>query len=126
MTTKGAYILRSYPFHEYQKASERTMGNPDGLPERERIMIATLGLTGEAGEVADMIKKAFGHGHELDLDKLKKELGDCFWYIAFLCHLCDLDMADVAITNVEKLKARYPEGFSFADSIKRVDVKEGE
>lgn len=70
------------------------------------------GLTGEAGEVADLIKKHFGHGHELDLTKVKKELGDVLWYLSQLAEQFGLSMDDVGEANIAKLKARYPDGFS--------------
>lgn len=77
------------------------------------------GLTGEAGEVADLIKKHFGHGHVLDHDKLKKELGDVMWYLSQLAEQFDLNMEDIAEANITKLKARYPNGFSEEASINR-------
>lgn len=70
------------------------------------------GLTGESGEVADLIKKHFGHGHELDRDKLKKELGDVLWYLARLSAEFGILLSDVADSNIAKLRARYPNGFS--------------
>ena len=71
-----------------------------------------MGVAGEAGEVADMIKKHLGHGHDLDRDKLIKELGDCLWYTATLAKLIGCTLSDVAQQNVEKLAKRYPGGFS--------------
>lgn len=70
------------------------------------------GLTGEAGEVADLIKKHFGHGHELDLIKVNKELGDVLWYLSQLAEQFGLSLDDVAQANIDKLKKRYPDGFS--------------
>ena len=110
-------------FEEYQKSALKTAG---GFPEEERkfwTMITTLGLAGEAGEVADYIKKVFGHGHTLDAEKLKKELGDVLWYVSDICSKFGFSLDEVAKLNVEKLKARYPNGFSQAMSQNR---KEGD
>ena len=97
-------------FSEYQENAART-ANPVEYKVHS-ILISTLGLSGEAGEVADYLKKVYGHGHDLDEERLKKELGDVLWYIADLCTKFDFSMDEVAQLNVEKLKKRYPEGFS--------------
>lgn len=104
---------------EYQKLAMRT--------HAVRIPIVSfsaygLGIAGEAGEVADLIKKVIGHGHDLDREKLKLELGDVLWYVAGLAHLVDLTLDEVAAANVAKLEKRYPNGFSTAASIAREDV----
>ncbi len=70
-----------------------------------------IGLIGEAGEVARLlIRYLWGGG--LDIEKLIKELGDCLWYLTALCTKLGVDLEDVMALNIEKLKARYPEGFS--------------
>ena len=110
-------------FDEYQAEATKTAG---GFEEEDRqfwTLISTLGLTGEAGEVSDYIKKVFGHKHKLDGDKLKKELGDVLWYVSDLCSKFGFSLDEVAKLNVEKLKARYPEGFSPDKSVNR---KEGD
>ena len=78
-----------------------------------------LGITGEAGEVADIIKKAAFHGHELDIPELEKELGDVLWYLANIASVVGLDLSDIAEKNINKLKKRYPEGFSEERSVNR-------
>ena len=83
---------------------------------------AVFGLTSEAGEVAGILQKVY-QGHEFDKEHIKKELGDCLWMIAEACEALDLDMDDVMQTNIDKLKARYPEGFSADRSLHR---KEGD
>ena len=70
-----------------------------------------LGLAGESGETLDMIKKWVFHEKELDKEHLKKEIGDVMWYVAMICESAGFDLDDVLQTNVDKLKARYPEGF---------------
>lgn len=75
------------------------------------VFNACLGLAGEAGETADMIKKWIFHEKELDVEHLKKELGDVMWYMALMCESFGFDLNEILQMNVDKLKARYPEGF---------------
>ena len=95
---------------EYQKLAMRTCSIPYDNKEG-RLHHAVFGLTSEAGEVAGILQKVY-QGHEFDKEHIKKELGDCLWMIAEACEALDLDMDDVMQTNIDKLKARYPEGFS--------------
>lgn len=76
-----------------------------------QLINGVLGLTGEAGEVSDLVKKGIFHEKGIDLEHLKKELGDCAWYLAMICDACGFTLDDVMQTNIDKLKARYPEGF---------------
>ncbi len=101
------------------KAIEDFVSTP-GSPDTGDLLNGALGITGEAGEVADMIKKHVFHGHDLDIDSLVKEIGDVCWYVALLCTAIGVDMASVMEKNIEKLKTRYPEGFSEEASINRV------
>jgi NTP pyrophosphatase (non-canonical NTP hydrolase) len=112
---------------EYQKQAVRTLIDRPGFDiDDENMMIIwnALGLVGEAGEVAEMVKKGILHQHGLFYEKMAKELGDCLWYISALCTKMDLDMGDVMVANISKLKLRYPEGYNSQDSIARVDTQE--
>ena len=79
-------------------------------PENRRIIYPTLGLTGEAGEVADKVKKVIRDGHEEFSDEKRleivKEIGDVLWYCATLSHDLGFDLEEVAQTNVDKLRSR--------------------
>ena len=75
------------------------------------LINGVLGLTGEAGEVSDLVKKGIFHEKGLDMDHIKKEVGDVCWYIALICKACCFDLDSVLEANVEKLKNRYPDGF---------------
>ena len=101
-------------FGRYQLESMRTLPALHGTAEEKKIrrLIAAMGLSGEAGEVLDHIKKIEGHGHEVDKKKLQEELGDVLWYVAALCTYYELDMDKAACGNIHKLRQRYPEGFS--------------
>lgn len=85
------------------------------------ILIHCLGLAGEVGETLDLLKKHLGHGHPLDLDKLKKEFGDVRWYGAVLEDHFGFKSSEVAEANVTKLRARYPDGFSVEASKAKAD-----
>lgn len=102
---------------KYQRLA-RVTANEDS-PEKDRILNWTLGIAGEAGEVSDIIKKAMYHGHELDEEEIIKEIGDILWYLANLSFELDTWLGDVATKNIDKLQARYPEGFSKERSVNR-------
>jgi NTP pyrophosphatase (non-canonical NTP hydrolase) len=106
-------------FDYYQELAIRTK-NKDLSPELSRA-VSALGLVGEAGELADYIKKEVGHSHPSDVNHIRKELGDVLWYVASVCDEYNLSMQDVAEANIDKLRKRYPQGFSTADSIARRD-----
>lgn len=75
------------------------------------IFNACLGMSGEVGEFSDMIKKWVFHEKELDMEHAKKEAGDILWYVVMLCESFGWNMEEIMQMNVDKLKARYPEGF---------------
>jgi NTP pyrophosphatase (non-canonical NTP hydrolase) len=110
-------------FTEYQQAAARTMAPHTGIRSEDRHarLILALGLVGEAGEVADLLKKAEGHGHDLDLSKLAEELMDTLWYIAALATSYGISLEGAAQDNIAKLARRYPSGFSSAASRDRVE-----
>jgi NTP pyrophosphatase (non-canonical NTP hydrolase) len=103
--------------NEYQATIERTA--PVKPFDERRLSIFGLGIAGEAGEVADLIKKYLGHGHCLDRAKVMLELGDVLWYVAALAETVGTDLESVAQANIAKLRARYPNGFEKARSQNR-------
>jgi len=104
--------------NEYQKLAKRTSGAGGDDVER-RLMVSALGLAGEAGEFANLVKKMTAHGHPLDVEALGDELGDVLWYLAEAASACGLDLSAVGEKNVEKLRKRYPNGFSKERSLNR-------
>jgi NTP pyrophosphatase (non-canonical NTP hydrolase) len=106
---------------DYQKLAARTI-NPE-QSHRDNLGNFALGLAGEAGETGDYIKKHLYHGHDLDPEVVKNELGDVLWYVAGLASAVGLSLDDVAQGNVSKLRRRYPDGFNHADSKARADVE---
>jgi len=111
-------------FDEYQQLAIRTKNSK--LNDQLSIAVNALGLVGEAGEVADYLKKVVGHNHPIDRNKLVLELGDVLWYVASLCDEYQINMEAVATRNITKLQRRYPEGFSTTDSLNRVDTDPSE
>lgn len=101
--------------NEYQKLSLRTVipGVCDKIPN------VALGLCGEAGEIADLVKKAEYQGHDLDKEHIAKELGDVAWYLALGATTIGYDLETILQMNVDKLKERYPEGFDPERSLNR-------
>lgn len=83
------------------------------------VLNACLGLSGEVGEFNDMIKKWIFHEKDLDIEHLKKECGDIMWYIAMMCHAFNWDLDEIMQMNIDKLKARYPEGFDIVKANNR-------
>lgn len=88
------------------------------------ILNACLGLSGEVGEFNDMIKKWIFHEKDFDEIHAMKELGDIMWYVALMCDSFGWSLDEIMEMNVDKLKARYPEGFSVqrANNRKEGDV----
>ena len=103
--------------NEYQKLAMTTK-NP-ALSQKDVLINGVMGLCGESGEAIDIVKKHLAHGHELDREALIKELGDVAWYLAETATALDITLEEVLERNIEKLRKRYPEGFSTERSIHR-------
>jgi NTP pyrophosphatase (non-canonical NTP hydrolase) len=91
------------------------------IPE---LMTAAAGLTSEAGEFGEVVKKIVFQGKPLDEDNIyhmERELGDICWYLAVACCALGTTLDEVLVMNVEKLSARYPAGFEVIKSEVRAD-----
>ena len=90
-----------------------------------RLLTAALGLTAEAGEFTEVVKKIILQGkpyNEENVFHMKRELGDICWYLAQACMALDTTFDEVIEMNVDKLKARYPGGeFDVHKSENRVE-----
>lgn len=94
-------------FEQYQEFVQAGLDlTPD--TDRERLMLAGMGLAGEAGEVCDHAKKVAFHGSEMDRAALIKELGDVLWYYSLMLSVNNMTIEQVMEANVYKLCARYP------------------
>lgn len=103
--------------NEYQKLAMTTL-NPE-LDAKDVLINGVMGLCGESGEVIDIVKKHLAQGHELDKEKLAKELGDVAWYLAETATALGYELEDILQMNIDKLKKRYPEGFCTERSVNR-------
>lgn len=103
--------------NEYQELAARTV-NPD-LSSRELLINGVMGLCGEAGEAIDLVKKHLAQGHALDREHLARELGDVAWYLAETATAIGYSLEEILSMNIEKLRARYPEGFQREKSLQR-------
>jgi NTP pyrophosphatase (non-canonical NTP hydrolase) len=106
---------RTHDIDSYQEETARTAStNVDAIN-------CCFGLIGESGEVVDTVKKQLYQGHPYDKtrDKIVDELGDVMWYICRFAACYDIKMSDVLQFNVNKLRKRYPDGFSTERSLNR-------
>ncbi len=96
-------------FKEYEEATHRTW---EPISLNNDLTYLALGLCGEAGEVAEHIKKLMRHGKALDKGAFEKELGDVLWYLTVLSSQLDIGLECIASQNIEKLTKRHPNGFT--------------
>jgi NTP pyrophosphatase (non-canonical NTP hydrolase) len=96
--------------NEYQTAAMRTSSKTSSADQH--LINGALGLAGESGGVAEIVKKAFMQGHPLNLEHIAKELGDILWYVAETATAIGYDLDTIMQMNIDKLKKRYPYGFS--------------
>lgn len=91
-------------------------------PEALRLLNAVVGLSGESGEVLDLVKKWLFHGTPLDYSKLQNELGDCRFYLELALSVLNKTIEEIEMLNSAKLRKRYPNGFSEKAAAERLDV----
>jgi NTP pyrophosphatase (non-canonical NTP hydrolase) len=103
--------------NEYQRLAMTTL-NP-ALSKQDVLINGVMGLCGEAGEAIDLVKKHLHQGHPLNRDALIQELGDVAWYLAEVATALDVPLEEILERNLEKLRKRYPEGFSSENSQNR-------
>lgn len=106
-------------FYQYEVDALKTI-NPN-LATDQLLIEAVMGLTGEAGECIDIVKKHLFQGHDLNENHLIEELGDVLWYLTEASYALGYSLEDVAEINLQKLDRRYPEGFDSERSINRKD-----
>ena len=94
---------------QYQRACLRTWADHG---ERHNCANAALGLSGEVGEVVELVKKDLYHSRPVDVSALQSEMGDVVFYLAVLAHEYGIDLGEVMAQNVAKLRARHPAGWN--------------
>lgn len=124
--------------NEYQQSALRTEGpkgpylassgvlsasTKDADQNNVRLLNGLMGLCGETGEAIDILKKVLFQGHQLDREHMAKELGDIAWYLALAADALGYDLETILKMNIDKLWARYPDGFEAEKSLHR---KEGD
>ena len=102
---KDTALYKDMTLSSYQKVAASTAI----YPTQHAITYPALGLAGEAGEVANKVKKIIRDG-KLDKSALGAEIGDCLWYSAALCRDLNLDLGEIAKANLEKLQDRKARG----------------
>jgi NTP pyrophosphatase (non-canonical NTP hydrolase) len=112
-----ALVNRNHRRKKYD--TERLSAGPGDLPPEKLLLNGLMGLNGEAGEAIDILKKHLFQGHELDTAHMAKELGDVAWYLAVSANAIGYDLETIMQMNVDKLKARYPDGFDAEHSLHR-------
>ncbi|MDP1857678.1 MAG: MazG nucleotide pyrophosphohydrolase domain-containing protein [Gemmatimonadaceae bacterium] len=108
-------------FDSYQTLATRTL-NP-ALDADARLLDAAAGLAEEAGEVLGAVRKHLFQQRPLDHSALTRELGDALWCLSAVATSIGVSLGDVAHTNLDKLRARYADGFSVEASHERVDER---
>ena len=115
----------STPSKQYSDFQDRLQElEIQGFPT-ERLLTAAVGMSAEAGEFTEIVKKIIFQGkpvNQENLFHLKRELGDIMWYVSQACIGLDISLEEVIQMNFEKLSARYPEGaFTIERSENRVE-----
>lgn len=114
---EGAWLV---DLDGYQNECARTMAKPTDIhADTVQNLVFACKLSGEAGEVSELLGKHYGHGHDLDEEELTKELGDVLWYVAAIAKKFNIKLSVVATRNIQKLQKRYPNGFSHEASRNR-------
>jgi len=98
---------------EYQEICKITAKKFD--TKEKEILTWGLGIAGEAGDVASCIKKTFAHDNDQKAG-IRENIGDALWYAAMICNFFEWDMQEVLNENLNKLKKRYPQGFTIDDA----------
>ena len=105
-------------FDEYQRLARRTQNMNLSREERERH--ALHGLASEVGEIHALYQKAY-QGHPFDEAHLLSELGDLLWFMCEMADVYHVTLSEIAWRNIEKLRDRYPDGFSEEKSLHRAE-----
>jgi NTP pyrophosphatase (non-canonical NTP hydrolase) len=117
-------VKSDVPLYTFDLFQEHAMRTAKEIGDVEDILHATLGIGSEAGELQSSVKGWLAYGKDLDVKNIIEEMGDILWYIALMCKRLNIPMQHVAIENIAKLYARYPEKYTDEDAIARADKSE--
>jgi len=104
--------------NEYQRLASRTINRDLHFLEVRKH--AKYGMVSEIGELCGIFQKRY-QGHKVEPEHIKKELGDLLWFVAEYCTANGWNLDDIMALNIEKLRARYPEGFDADHSLHRAE-----
>ena len=104
---------------KFQKETQRTLNYLSS--DKDRLGELGMGLSGEVGELVNIIKKKIYHHHNVDIKDIKEEMGDILWYLSNIANEYNIGLDEVMGGNIEKLKKRYPDGYTQEDSVNRKD-----
>ena len=102
--------------NEYQELAGRTINN--NLSLEEMLRHSLFEMCAELGEIHSIYQKVY-QGHKIESTAVKKEVGDLLWGIAEFCTVNGWWLEEICKTNIEKLRQRYPDGFSEERSLNR-------
>lgn len=102
---------------QYQIECARTC--PSLGSQEKDINHMFLGMDTELGELKDVFKKNLAYGKPIDWTNVHEEVGDLFWYLFNFCRINSIDPHQVMERNIQKLKTRYPEGFTHDKALNR-------
>lgn len=105
---------------EYKIESKRTC--PNLSTNSADLLHMALGMQTESAEISDILKKKLAYNKDIDWINLKEEIGDLMWYIMNLCTFNNFDLEEILQTNINKLRARFPEKFTEEKALNR-DLK---
>lgn len=103
-------------WNEYLIQSKRTM---EDKGKQLNLLHFSMGVSTEANEILDVMKKNIFYGKEVDIVNVKEKIGDIFWYIAIACRELNLDLESILDLNINKLKTRYPDKFTQEKALNR-------
>ena len=103
----------------YNEETKKTLTQDYGAPVDDHILHAALGIGSEAGEILDALKKQHAYNKPIDKVNMIEEVGDVMWYVMLMCRALNVDLETVCRTNIEKLKARYPNQWNQEDALNR-------
>ena len=110
---------------DFTENVKRLFAKPDKSEKTLRILHAVLGIATEAGELGDTAKKHWIYNQPLDVENVKEEIGDLLFYTQALADECGLTLLECVDANIQKLKQRYPEGYSDFHAKERLDKQDG-
>lgn len=109
--------------NEYQELALRVIDKDKDVDKKDMLINGAMGLCSESGEAINIVKKYLTQATPLDRSKLAEELGDIVWYVAETATALGLDLEDVLVRNIGKLKMRRPEAYDDSVEIKREESR---